>query len=318
MTDPVPSKEKLPDWLRRWYALKGELRFREAADEIERLQALLQLETGALEAVCNDLDSARTVERLRTALHGIQSCSTCEACRGAATLALGGAAPEPRALPYDELEKRMRDAFRHGTTNNHQSMGYELQALRMALGYTGQNAVDPPASSPEPCDHSIVNQMETNGGQYVRRWCHKCGVTMPATQPEVSVDRAFELGWRIAAEWAGRDDLIADIGSPVYEQDKSKALSSAKPPPDAPDLAFGQVVTDGQIVSIYAGAEGAEFKLLRHSIHGMLCEVRRPWSMRGKFRPATYDEMCSACPHDWLIQPYCDICWPTKPCGDGQ
>lgn len=34
----VPSKEKLPDWLRRWYALKGELRFREAADEIERLQ----------------------------------------------------------------------------------------------------------------------------------------------------------------------------------------------------------------------------------------------------------------------------------------
>jgi hypothetical protein len=32
------SKEKLPDWLRRWYALKGELRFREAADEIERLQ----------------------------------------------------------------------------------------------------------------------------------------------------------------------------------------------------------------------------------------------------------------------------------------
>lgn len=32
------SKEKLPDWLRRWYALKGEPRFREAADEIERLQ----------------------------------------------------------------------------------------------------------------------------------------------------------------------------------------------------------------------------------------------------------------------------------------
>lgn len=32
------SKEKLPDWLRRWYCLKGEPRFREAADEIERLQ----------------------------------------------------------------------------------------------------------------------------------------------------------------------------------------------------------------------------------------------------------------------------------------
>jgi hypothetical protein len=36
------SKEKLPDWLRRWYALKGEPRFREAADEIERLQKLVE------------------------------------------------------------------------------------------------------------------------------------------------------------------------------------------------------------------------------------------------------------------------------------
>lgn len=34
----LTSKEKLPDWLRRWYCLKGEPRFREAADEIERLQ----------------------------------------------------------------------------------------------------------------------------------------------------------------------------------------------------------------------------------------------------------------------------------------
>jgi hypothetical protein len=41
MTDSRTSKEKLPDWLRRWYALKGELRFREAADEIERLLTLL-------------------------------------------------------------------------------------------------------------------------------------------------------------------------------------------------------------------------------------------------------------------------------------
>lgn len=49
MTDPVPSKEKLPDWLRRWYALKGELRFREAADEIERLQRELARVTGERE-----------------------------------------------------------------------------------------------------------------------------------------------------------------------------------------------------------------------------------------------------------------------------
>jgi hypothetical protein len=62
--------------------------------------------------------------------------------------------------------------------------------------------------------------------------CSNCSCGMTAPEPGVSVDRAFELGWRIAAEWAGRDDLIADIGSPVYEQDKSKALSSTQPPRD--------------------------------------------------------------------------------------
>lgn len=41
MSSDLSSKEKLPDWLRRWYCLKGEPRFREAADEIERLQGEL-------------------------------------------------------------------------------------------------------------------------------------------------------------------------------------------------------------------------------------------------------------------------------------
>jgi hypothetical protein len=35
----------------------------------------------------------RELDKLRIALTGIASCSTCEACRGAATLALGAAQP---------------------------------------------------------------------------------------------------------------------------------------------------------------------------------------------------------------------------------
>jgi hypothetical protein len=35
----------------------------------------------------------------------------------------------------------------------------------------------------------------------------------------VSNEKAFESGWRAAAKWAGREDLIADIGSPAYERD---------------------------------------------------------------------------------------------------
>jgi hypothetical protein len=32
-------------------------------------------------------------------------------------------------------------------------------------------------------------------------------------------EKAFESGWRAAAKWANREDLIADIGSPAYERD---------------------------------------------------------------------------------------------------
>jgi hypothetical protein len=75
MTDPVPSKD--------------------------------QLRIAELEAECNrwaDLSNQRDdrEHRLRTALRGIQSCSSCEACRGAAALALSGAAPACNH-PWDKV-----------------------------------------------------------------------------------------------------------------------------------------------------------------------------------------------------------------------
>lgn len=76
MTDP--SK----DLVRITPELAGEL-LRQAADEIERLQR----ENDGLTRDCNDKDI--TIERLRTTLTGISTCSTCEACRGAALRALG-------------------------------------------------------------------------------------------------------------------------------------------------------------------------------------------------------------------------------------
>lgn len=41
-------------------------------------------------------ESADEIERLRTALTGISTCGTCEACRGAALRALGGEVPAAR------------------------------------------------------------------------------------------------------------------------------------------------------------------------------------------------------------------------------
>jgi hypothetical protein len=61
MTDPVPSKERV-DQAMFWAGVAG---------------------YGDLYVL------AKEVERLRTTLRGISTCSTCEACRGAALRALG-------------------------------------------------------------------------------------------------------------------------------------------------------------------------------------------------------------------------------------
>jgi hypothetical protein len=37
-------------------------------------------------------------------------------------------------------------------------------------------------------------------------------------------DAAFEAGWRAAAEWAKRDDLVHDIDSPAYRIDRFNRL----------------------------------------------------------------------------------------------
>ncbi|KQP45478.1 hypothetical protein [Pseudorhodoferax sp. Leaf274] len=40
-----------------------------------------------------------------------------------------------------------------------------------------------------------------------------------------ALERGFEAGWRIVArDWAMRDDLISDIGSPAYIADRDRAL----------------------------------------------------------------------------------------------
>lgn len=70
------------------------------------------------------------IERLEVALCGIQSCSTCEACRGAATRALGGAAPEPEPTHFAFLIKRPRDKEAWPTIfdSRERAEGYEHRA----------------------------------------------------------------------------------------------------------------------------------------------------------------------------------------------
>jgi hypothetical protein len=48
------------------------------------------------------------------------------------------------------------------------------------------------------------------------------GNKLTPTAPDRASD--FECGWRVCASWAKRDDLLADIGSPAYVEERDAAL----------------------------------------------------------------------------------------------
>ncbi|MGJ8687315.1 MAG: hypothetical protein ACSHWQ_07540 [Spongiibacteraceae bacterium] len=45
-----------------------------------------------------------------------------------------------------------------------------------------------------------------------------------AKVPDAIINKVFEKGWIAASHWAGRSDLISDIGSPAYISDRKAAL----------------------------------------------------------------------------------------------
>ena len=57
----------------------------------------------------------------------------------------------------------------------------------------------------------------------------------PAAQAG-EVELAFDQGWRMAAEWANRDDLIPDMDSPHYAKERSDRLASLPTQPAAQEM----------------------------------------------------------------------------------
>ena len=94
MTDNGPSKD-LVSWVRHWC-------------DCARVS---HEETGRILQLCEE------VERLRTTLTGIQSCSTCEACRVAASFALDGYSPDSELARLrrenDQLHKQVVELSTH-------------------------------------------------------------------------------------------------------------------------------------------------------------------------------------------------------------
>jgi len=50
----------------------------------------------------------------------------------------------------------------------------------------------------------------------------------------ITVEQAYEKGWIAAARWTNRDDLIADIGSAAYTNDRDSALAAPATAPEQP------------------------------------------------------------------------------------
>lgn len=52
-----------------------------------------------------------------------------------------------------------------------------------------------------------------------------------AASAHPSLEKAYAKGWRAASEWAKRDDLLADIGSPAYIVERDRLLAALPNPP---------------------------------------------------------------------------------------
>jgi len=50
-----------------------------------------------------------------------------------------------------------------------------------------------------------------------------------APQPAVPVVEAFAEGWKMAADWANRDDLLPDMDSPQYAKERDERLAELRP-----------------------------------------------------------------------------------------
>jgi|GEM_PF-940329 len=51
----------------------------------------------------------------------------------------------------------------------------------------------------------------------------------PAPHPAVPVVEAFAEGWKMAADWANRDDLLPDMDSPQYAKERDERLAELRP-----------------------------------------------------------------------------------------
>ena len=99
--------------------------------------------------------------------------------------------------------------------------------LRFSTSLTPQSRAPQMPALPPPDTHYY----DEDAGKDV--WSHSAG-QMHAFRAEgvrEALERGFQAGWiAVARDWAMRDDLIEDIGSPAYIADRDPAIAEIQPP----------------------------------------------------------------------------------------
>lgn len=72
------------------------------------------------------------------------------------------------------------------------------------------------------------------------------------------MQECIRQGWRMAARWAGRDDLLSDIGSPAYLKEMADFLSGKiNPEPGLPEIHCTDLGIDMREIGENYGADDA-------------------------------------------------------------
>jgi hypothetical protein len=77
-------------------------------------------------------------------------------------------------------------------------------------------------------ERRTVLDTQTGGVAYASGYVYAleerlAAVTRERDEARADADRQFALGWEVSAGWAGREDLLHDIGSPQYIKDREAA-----------------------------------------------------------------------------------------------
>jgi hypothetical protein len=116
-------------------------------------------------------------------------------------------------ITVDELAHQLHANLVHRLTSQHATLAEHLDSLEVL------ETRDIASMVPSPDQHiHVITQDDIE--QLASR-----PPVVDLQEPKAIADRAFELGWRAAADWGDSDHLVADIGSPAYLATREQALS---------------------------------------------------------------------------------------------